>query len=207
MDNVIRQSTDPCIIFKPSFVTPRTPPQTRPPLYRSLGDDDTGHPEPNSWLSEPRAASDSSNHACDRKAEPNDQGSQLTETKQYDEVYSQLKESGTGGIGMTTQDVEKKDCDRQMISSTVSRPLLHSGIGVRTQRSSDLGGINAGMRFFSMHYVHYKKRLSFFPSPTGMLLTKLSLAGNNLIIPAGEGKNDNLFYSVCNELKKIPSLH
>jgi hypothetical protein len=45
-----------------------------------------------------------------------------------------------------------------------------------------------------------------FPSPAGMSLTKLSLAGNNLIIPSqGEfvsdipvedGKKDNLFYSV-----------
>jgi hypothetical protein len=30
--------------------------------------------------------------------------------------------------------------------------------------------------------VHCKKRLSFFPSPAGMSLAKLSLAGNNLII-------------------------
>ncbi len=30
---------------------------------------------------------------------------------------------------------------------------------------------------------HCRKRLSFFPSPAGMSLTKLSLAGNNLIIP------------------------
>jgi hypothetical protein len=29
--------------------------------------------------------------------------------------------------------------------------------------------------------IHCKKRLSFFPSPAGMSLTKLSLAGNNLI--------------------------
>jgi hypothetical protein len=28
-----------------------------------------------------------------------------------------------------------------------------------------------------------KKRLTVFPSPAGMSLTKLSLAGNNLIIP------------------------
>jgi hypothetical protein len=183
--NVIRQSTDPCIIFKPSFVTPRTPPQTRTPLYHSLGDDDTGHPEPNSRLSEPIAASDSSNHACDRKAELNDHGSQPTETKRCDEVYSQLKESGPGGIGMTTQDVEKQDSDRQMISSKVSRPLLHSGIGV-----------NAGMGFFLMHYIHCKKRLSFFPSPDGMLLTKLSLAGNNLIIRLGTEKTITFSYSV-----------
>jgi hypothetical protein len=167
MDNVIRHSTDPCIIFKPSFVTPRTPPQIRPPMCRSLMDDDTVHLEPNRRLSEPRAASDSSSNAYDRVGESNDQGSQLTETKRCDEVYSQLKELGPGGIGMTTQDVGEQSNDRQTISSTVSRPLLNSGIGVRTQRSSDLGGINAGMRFFSMHYVHYKKRLSFFPSPAG----------------------------------------
>jgi hypothetical protein len=192
MDNVIRQSTDPCIIFKPSFVTPRTPPQTRPPLYRSLGDDDTGHPEPNRWLSEPKAASDSSSNACDRKAEPNDQGSQLTETKRCDKVYSQLEESGSGGIGTTTQDVEKRDSDRQMISSTVSRPFLHSGIGVTTQMPTDLGGINAGMRFFQS-ITYTIKKVIVLPVPAGMLPTKLSLAGNNLIIPAGEGENDNLF--------------
>jgi hypothetical protein len=56
-----------------------------------------------------------------------------------------------------------------------------------------------------------KKRLSIFPSPAGMSLTKLSLAGNKLIfkpiareslvsdIPAGDGKIEDLFYSV--ELK------
>jgi hypothetical protein len=148
LDSVIRQSTDPCIIFKPSFVTPRTPPQTRPPLYRSLGDDDTVHPEPNRRLSEPKAASDSSSHAFDRVGELNDHGSQLTETKQCDEVYSQLEESRPGGFGMTTQDVEEQDSNQQVTSSTMSRPLLHSGIGARTQMPSDLGGINAGMGFF-----------------------------------------------------------
>jgi hypothetical protein len=49
---------------------------------------------------------------------------------------------------------------------------------------------------------HCKKRLSFFLSLAGMSLTKLSLAGNNLIIPtqgvfgyipAGDGKYDNFF--------------
>jgi hypothetical protein len=34
---------------------------------------------------------------------------------------------------------------------------------------------------------HGKKRLSIFPSPVGMSLTKLSLSENNLIIP-GQGK-------------------
>jgi hypothetical protein len=141
MDNVIRQSTDPCIIFKPSFVTPRTPPQTRPPLYRCLGDDDTVHREPNRRrLSEPRADSDSSiNHACDRVGESNDHGSQLAETKRCDEVYCQLEESRPGGFGMTTQDVGEQDNDRQTKSSTLSRTLLHSGISVRTQRSSGMG--------------------------------------------------------------------
>jgi hypothetical protein len=32
--------------------------------------------------------------------------------------------------------------------------------------------------------VHDKKRLATFQSPAGMSLTKLSMAGNNLIIPA-----------------------
>ncbi len=56
--------------------------------------------------------------------------------------------------------------------------------------------------------VHCKKRLAVFLSLAGMSLTKLSLAGNNLIIPGqgefgkcdippGEGKIANLFYSVA----------
>ncbi len=54
--------------------------------------------------------------------------------------------------------------------------------------------------------IHCRKRLTLFPSPAGMSLTKLSLVGNNLIIPAWErlfsdnpardGKIGNLFYSV-----------
>jgi hypothetical protein len=35
--------------------------------------------------------------------------------------------------------------------------------------------------------LHCKKRLSFFPSSAGMLLTELSLADNNSIIP-GQGE-------------------
>jgi hypothetical protein len=56
---------------------------------------------------------------------------------------------------------------------------------------------------------HCKKRSTIFPFPAGMLLTKHSLAGNNLVnliipgqgefgysdIPAGDGKIGNLFYS------------
>ncbi len=34
--------------------------------------------------------------------------------------------------------------------------------------------------------VHCKKRLAIFSSPAGMSLTKISLAGNNLIIPGQE---------------------
>jgi hypothetical protein len=34
--------------------------------------------------------------------------------------------------------------------------------------------------------LHCKKRLAVFPSPAGISLTKLSLAGNKLIIPARE---------------------
>jgi hypothetical protein len=53
-----------------------------------------------------------------------------------------------------------------------------------------------------MLVVHCKKWLSIFPSPAGMSLTKLFLAGfparESLVsdILAGEGKMDNLFYSV-----------
>ncbi len=48
-----------------------------------------------------------------------------------------------------------------------------------------------------------KKCYRFFPSPAGMSPTKLSLAGNNLVsdIPAGDGKNDNLLYSVLGLIK------
>ncbi len=35
----------------------------------------------------------------------------------------------------------------------------------------------------------YTVKIVFFPSPAGMSLTKLSLAGNNLIIP-GQGEFD-----------------
>jgi hypothetical protein len=51
-----------------------------------------------------------------------------------------------------------------------------------------------------------KKRIAVFPSPGGMSLTKLSLAGKNLIIPGQrkfgkwhpgwDGKTANIFYSV-----------
>ncbi len=40
---------------------------------------------------------------------------------------------------------------------------------------------------FSSPHIHCKKRLLYFPSPAGMSLTKLSLAGNNLITP-GQGE-------------------
>ncbi len=42
-----------------------------------------------------------------------------------------------------------------------------------------------GMNILYIHTV--KKRLPVFPSPAGMSLTKLALAGNNLIIP-GQGE-------------------
>jgi hypothetical protein len=48
--------------------------------------------------------------------------------------------------------------------------------------------------------IHCKKRFAIFPSPTGMSLTKLSLDGNNLIIPAltklSLDGNNLIFYSV-----------
>jgi hypothetical protein len=52
------------------------------------------------------------------------------------------------------------------------------------------------------HTQHCKKRLTVFLSPAGMSLTKLSLVGNNLIIPSQEefgkrhpGWGGDLFYS------------
>ncbi len=54
--------------------------------------------------------------------------------------------------------------------------------------------------------VHGKKRFAVLPSPDGMSLTKLPLAGKNLFIPAREswvsdirlkmGKSVTFFYSV-----------
>jgi hypothetical protein len=40
------------------------------------------------------------------------------------------------------------------------------------------------MRKGEMQRIHCKKRFAIFLSPAGMSLTKLSLDGNNLIIPA-----------------------
>jgi hypothetical protein len=61
-----------------------------------------------------------------------------------------------------------------------------------------------------LFYVHRKKSFSIFPSPAGMLLTKLSLGGNNDVIyklfppresfesdiPAGDGNIEKLFFTV-----------
>jgi len=44
--------------------------------------------------------------------------------------------------------------------------------------------------------LHCKKRLAVFPSPAGMSLTKLSLAGNNLIIPGQFFENRQLYPNV-----------
>ncbi len=41
--------------------------------------------------------------------------------------------------------------------------------------------------------IHCKKRLSFFPFPAGMSLTKVSLKSLLSDVPTGDGKNDNLF--------------
>jgi hypothetical protein len=61
---------------------------------------------------------------------------------------------------------------------------------------------------------HCKKRLASFPSPGGMSLTKLSVVGNNLIIPnqreslvseipAGDRKLANLFLQCRGSVKQI----
>ncbi len=64
-------------------------------------------------------------------------------------------------------------------------------------------GVSGGREF--THTVHWKKRLTIFPSLPRMSLTKLSLAGKNSItpvptreslvsdIPAGDGRTANLF--------------
>ncbi len=44
-------------------------------------------------------------------------------------------------------------------------------------------------RYFQFSSLHCKKMLPVFPSPGGVSLTKLSLAGNNLIFP-GQGEFD-----------------
>ncbi len=71
-------------------------------------------------------------------------------------------------------------------------------------RGRNTEGSNCGAAWAAI--VHCKKRLSIFLSSAGMSMTKLSLAGNNLIIPvrqslvsdipAGEGKIVNAFYNV-----------
>jgi hypothetical protein len=50
--------------------------------------------------------------------------------------------------------------------------------------------------------LHCKKRLSFFPSPAGMSLATLFLAGNNLLVTSrlGTGKTMTFFHSVLREL-------
>ncbi len=69
-------------------------------------------------------------------------------------------------------------------------------------------GPSTPFRFSST--VHYKKRLSFFPSPAGMSLTKLPWTGNFKLFPAreslvraGDGKNDNLFTVYVLEARSI----
>ncbi len=64
---------------------------------------------------------------------------------------------------------------------------------------------------YSYRHIHCKKRLAIFPSPAGMSLTKLSLAGNNLIIPAqggfgkwNHGKIDNLFLQCIMGIAALP---
>jgi hypothetical protein len=56
----------------------------------------------------------------------------------------------------------------------------------------------SGQERFGVRVLHCQKSLAIFPSPAGMSLTKLSLAGNNLIIPghdSWDGKIPNHCYS------------
>ncbi len=52
--------------------------------------------------------------------------------------------------------------------------------------------------------LHCKIRITSFPSPAGMSLIKLFLARESLVsdIPPGDGKQDNLFYSVVISRRK-----
>ncbi len=51
-------------------------------------------------------------------------------------------------------------------------------------------------------YTHWKKRLAVFPSPAKMSLTKLSLGGNNLIIP-GQGEWQRPLSSIHSLMMKL----
>jgi hypothetical protein len=62
--------------------------------------------------------------------------------------------------------------------------LLQNGFGINPFEGVETGGRGGGREFPVS--IHCKKRLSFFPSPAGMSLTKLSLVGNNLILPGQE---------------------
>jgi hypothetical protein len=58
----------------------------------------------------------------------------------------------------------------------------HLRIGVKVHKLA-----KSSLQILNFH--HCKKRLSNFPSPAGMSITKLSLARNNLVIP-GQGEFD-----------------
>jgi hypothetical protein len=71
---------------------------------------------------------------------------------------------------------------------------------------STLVEVNVNRSCSNIRNVHCKKRFAIFPTPAGISLTKLSLAGNNLIIPnqgrvcsvtsrMGKGKSLTFFYS------------
>jgi hypothetical protein len=63
-----------------------------------------------------------------------------------------------------------------------------------------VGGRGGGTLYSDTHAcvqlpLHCKKRSAVFPSPAGMSLTKVSLAGNN-DVPAGDGKIGKPFITV-----------
>ncbi len=73
------------------------------------------------------------------------------------------------------------------VSSHMDHYMIHYERCLRngtTTRSTRKGTFAQGPPNDSLHC---KKRLLFFPSPAGMSLTKLSLAGTNLTIP-GRGE-------------------
>jgi len=135
-DKVDTQSTDPNRIFKPSFVTPRTPPPTR--ALNGYTQVDTALSEPKdrvSELTEPRP--------CDGA------GSQLEEPRLSSEREDGLETTTQkeDGLETTTQKEDGPEKDYLTTSSIMSTPLLYSGTADYPTKSPDLEGNLAGMGF------------------------------------------------------------
>jgi hypothetical protein len=108
-----------------------------------------------------------------------------------------------GGLGLSWEEGGVPGTTRHLVSS------VFQGRSVRFSQHSPTISFKK-LRCF----LHCKKRLLIFPSLAGMWLTKLSLAGNNKIIPGqgefgqwhpGRGReNRKPFFTVC--CKLLPTL-